>query len=175
MGRGSILWAETHALAIEHGEHVIRVTDRGLREISCSKRRSEYYGYYHCRPGCGAVNVAKATLEGAGSRRRSNSGIGSNHCSFRMELRSAETGLFEPAYRPLRSAALREFQTSLPGGRNVSLGNPCPPHVLPQGPAQMDVERAKTLDLLRSLVTRPAPTRPFGQVAAQLARCRQAA
>jgi site-specific DNA recombinase len=31
---------------------------------SWSKGRSEYYAYYHCRPGCRAVNVTKATLEG---------------------------------------------------------------------------------------------------------------
>ena len=36
---------------------------RGLTG-SWSKGRSEYYAYYHCRPGCRAVNVAKATLEG---------------------------------------------------------------------------------------------------------------
>jgi hypothetical protein len=29
-----------------------------------SKGRSEYYAYYHCRPGCRAVNVTKAKLEG---------------------------------------------------------------------------------------------------------------
>ncbi len=29
-----------------------------------SKGRSDYYAYYHCRPGCRAVNVTKATLEG---------------------------------------------------------------------------------------------------------------
>ena len=31
---------------------------------SWSKGRSDYYAYYHCRPGCRAVNVTKATLEG---------------------------------------------------------------------------------------------------------------
>jgi len=31
---------------------------------SWSKGRSEYYAYSHCRPGCRAVNVTKATLEG---------------------------------------------------------------------------------------------------------------
>jgi len=31
---------------------------------SWSKGRSEYYAYYHCRPGCRAVNVSKAKLEG---------------------------------------------------------------------------------------------------------------
>jgi site-specific DNA recombinase len=36
---------------------------RGLTG-SWSKGRSEYYAYYHCRPGCRAVNVSKATLEG---------------------------------------------------------------------------------------------------------------
>jgi hypothetical protein len=36
---------------------------RGLTG-SWSKGRSEYYAYYHCRPGCRAVNVAKAKLEG---------------------------------------------------------------------------------------------------------------
>jgi site-specific DNA recombinase len=36
---------------------------RGLTG-SWSKGRSDYYGYYHCRPGCRAVNVTKAKLEG---------------------------------------------------------------------------------------------------------------
>jgi hypothetical protein len=36
---------------------------RGLTG-SWSKGRCEYYAYYHCRPGCRAVNVSKATLEG---------------------------------------------------------------------------------------------------------------
>ena len=36
---------------------------RGLTG-SWSKGRSEYYAYYHCRLGCRAVNVTKATLEG---------------------------------------------------------------------------------------------------------------
>jgi hypothetical protein len=36
---------------------------RGLT-ASWSKGRSEYYAYYHCRPGCRAVNVTKAKLEG---------------------------------------------------------------------------------------------------------------
>jgi hypothetical protein len=36
---------------------------RGLTG-SWSKGRSEYYAYYHCRPGCRAVNVSKAMLEG---------------------------------------------------------------------------------------------------------------
>ena len=36
---------------------------RGLTG-SWSKGRSEYYAYYHCRPGCRSVNVTKATLEG---------------------------------------------------------------------------------------------------------------
>jgi site-specific DNA recombinase len=36
---------------------------RGLTG-SWSKGRSEYYAYYHCRPGCRAVNVTKAQLEG---------------------------------------------------------------------------------------------------------------
>ena len=36
---------------------------RGLTG-SWSKRRNEYYAYYHCRPGCRAVNVTKPTLEG---------------------------------------------------------------------------------------------------------------
>ena len=31
---------------------------------SWSKGRNDYYAYYHCRPGCRAVNVTKATLEG---------------------------------------------------------------------------------------------------------------
>ncbi|MDE3153469.1 MAG: zinc ribbon domain-containing protein [Acidobacteriota bacterium] len=30
---------------------------------SWSKGRSEYYAYYHCRGGCRAVNISKATLE----------------------------------------------------------------------------------------------------------------
>ena len=36
---------------------------RGLTG-SWSKGRNEYYAYYHCRPGCRAVNVSKARLEG---------------------------------------------------------------------------------------------------------------
>jgi site-specific DNA recombinase len=36
---------------------------RGLTG-SWSKGRSEYYAYYHCRPGCRAVNVTKGKLEG---------------------------------------------------------------------------------------------------------------
>jgi hypothetical protein len=36
---------------------------RGLTG-SWSKGPSGYYAYYHCRPGCRAVNVTKATLEG---------------------------------------------------------------------------------------------------------------
>ena len=36
---------------------------RGLTG-SWSKGRSEYYAYYHCRPGCRAVNVTKVKLEG---------------------------------------------------------------------------------------------------------------
>jgi hypothetical protein len=36
---------------------------RGLTG-SWSKGRSEYYAYYHCRPGCRAVTVSKAKLEG---------------------------------------------------------------------------------------------------------------
>ena len=36
---------------------------RGLTG-SWSKGRSEYYAYYHCRPGCRAVNVTKQKLEG---------------------------------------------------------------------------------------------------------------
>jgi site-specific DNA recombinase len=36
---------------------------RGLTG-SWSRGRSEYYAYYHCRPGCRAVNVTKAKLEG---------------------------------------------------------------------------------------------------------------
>ena len=36
---------------------------RGLTG-SWSKGRNEYYAYYHCRPGCRAVNVTKTTLEG---------------------------------------------------------------------------------------------------------------
>ena len=36
---------------------------RGLTG-SWSKGRNEYYAYYHCRPGCRAVNVSKAKLEG---------------------------------------------------------------------------------------------------------------
>jgi site-specific DNA recombinase len=43
-----------------------------LRATSCgrgltgswSKGRSEYYAYYHCRPGCRAVNITKGKLEG---------------------------------------------------------------------------------------------------------------
>jgi hypothetical protein len=35
---------------------------RGLTG-SWSKGRSEYYAYYHCRPGCRGVNVTKAKLE----------------------------------------------------------------------------------------------------------------
>ena len=31
---------------------------------SWSKGRREYYAYYHCRPGCRAVNIPKAKLEG---------------------------------------------------------------------------------------------------------------
>jgi hypothetical protein len=30
---------------------------------SWSKGRSDYYAYYHCRPGCRAVNIAKTKLE----------------------------------------------------------------------------------------------------------------
>jgi DNA invertase Pin-like site-specific DNA recombinase len=37
--------------------------ERGLTG-SWSKGRREYYAYYHCRPGCRAVNVTKARLEG---------------------------------------------------------------------------------------------------------------
>lgn len=37
--------------------------NRGLTG-SWSKGRSEYYAYYHCRPGCRGVNVTKAKLEG---------------------------------------------------------------------------------------------------------------
>jgi site-specific DNA recombinase len=36
--------------------------NRGLTG-SWSKGRSEYYAYYHCRPGCRGVNVTKAKLE----------------------------------------------------------------------------------------------------------------
>ena len=36
---------------------------RGLTG-SWSKGRSDYYAYYHCRPGCRGVNVTKAKLEG---------------------------------------------------------------------------------------------------------------
>jgi hypothetical protein len=36
---------------------------RGLTG-SWSKGRSEYYAYYHCRPGCRAVNITKGKLEG---------------------------------------------------------------------------------------------------------------
>jgi site-specific DNA recombinase len=36
---------------------------RGLTG-SWSKGRSDYYNYSHCRPGCRAINVTKATLEG---------------------------------------------------------------------------------------------------------------
>jgi hypothetical protein len=36
---------------------------RGLTG-SWSKGRSEYYAYYHCRPGCRAVNITKSKLEG---------------------------------------------------------------------------------------------------------------
>ena len=36
---------------------------RGLTG-SWSKGRNDYYAYYHCRPGCRAVNVSKTTLEG---------------------------------------------------------------------------------------------------------------
>src|SRR5262245_20599473 len=36
---------------------------RGLTG-SWSQGRTDYYAYYHGRPGCRAVNVAKATLEG---------------------------------------------------------------------------------------------------------------
>ena len=36
---------------------------RGLTG-SWSKGRNEHYAYYHCRPGCRAVNVRKAKLEG---------------------------------------------------------------------------------------------------------------
>ncbi len=38
------------------------VCNRGLTG-SWSKGRSEYYAYYHCRPGCRGVNVTKARLE----------------------------------------------------------------------------------------------------------------
>ena len=38
--------------------------NRGLTG-SWSKGRSEYYAYYHCRPGCRGVNVTKAKLETA--------------------------------------------------------------------------------------------------------------
>ena len=41
----------------------LRSCGRGLTG-SWSKGRSEYYAYYHCRPGCRAVNVTKAKLEG---------------------------------------------------------------------------------------------------------------
>ena len=37
--------------------------DRGLTG-SWSKGRSDYYAYYHCRPGCRGVNVTKGKLEG---------------------------------------------------------------------------------------------------------------
>ena len=37
--------------------------ERGLTG-SWSKGRSDYYAYYHCRPGCRGVNVTKAKLEG---------------------------------------------------------------------------------------------------------------
>ena len=37
--------------------------DRGLTG-SWSKGRSDYYAYYHCRPGCRGVTVTKAKLEG---------------------------------------------------------------------------------------------------------------
>jgi site-specific DNA recombinase len=36
---------------------------RGLTG-SWSKGRSDYYAYYHCRPGCRALNITKAKLEG---------------------------------------------------------------------------------------------------------------
>jgi hypothetical protein len=36
---------------------------RGITGSWC-KGRNEYYAYYHCRPGCRAVNVSKARLEG---------------------------------------------------------------------------------------------------------------
>jgi DNA invertase Pin-like site-specific DNA recombinase len=36
---------------------------RGLTG-SWSKGRNEYYAYYHCRPGCRAVNITKGKLEG---------------------------------------------------------------------------------------------------------------
>jgi site-specific DNA recombinase len=39
------------------------VCDRGLTG-SWSKGRMHYYAYYHCRPGCRGLNVAKAKLEG---------------------------------------------------------------------------------------------------------------
>ena len=38
------------------------VCERGLTG-SWSKGRSDYYAYYHCRPGCRGVNVTKAKLE----------------------------------------------------------------------------------------------------------------
>ena len=41
----------------------LRSCGRGLTG-SWSKGRSDYYAYYHCRPGCRAVNVTKAKLEG---------------------------------------------------------------------------------------------------------------
>ena len=37
--------------------------DRGLTG-SWSKGRSDYYAYFHCRPGCRGINVTKAKLEG---------------------------------------------------------------------------------------------------------------
>jgi site-specific DNA recombinase len=42
----------------------VRCTTRGKTlTASWSKGRSDYYAYYHCRNGCGAVNVAKTKLE----------------------------------------------------------------------------------------------------------------
>jgi Recombinase zinc beta ribbon domain/Recombinase len=140
---------------------------RGLTS-SWSRGRSEYYAYYHCRPGRRALNVSKAKLEGLFAdelallqptpgymrllkesvlqiwkarkvavreeltlvrierhsgqldeldvegilafaervlsraadlwvRRHSNSGSGSNNCSFPTESRLTEIALFEPA------------------------------------------------------------------------------
>jgi hypothetical protein len=35
-----------------------------VEALTAAGRSSEYYAYYHCRPGCRAVNVTKAKLEG---------------------------------------------------------------------------------------------------------------
>ena len=89
--------------------------------VDGSQRRT--YAYYHCRPGCRAVNVIKEKLEGlfadelaCCSRRQATCGYSRSPCSrsgrarkaavrdelaiaehsFPRESRSKETALFEP-------------------------------------------------------------------------------